>query len=75
MTHSGGKPHEVGDRGQRFEVSFFNPSANGRQVLGWTDDEETARRMADSVDLHPSWEFPWVTDRWAARKLTSLPTE
>lgn len=65
MTHSGGKPHEVGDRGQRYEVSFFNPAINERQVLGWTNDVESARKMADGVDAHPLWEFPWVTDRQA----------
>lgn len=65
MTHSGGKPHAVGDRGQRYEVSFFNPATNERQVLGWTDDLDAARRMADGVDQHPAWEFPWVTDREA----------
>lgn len=63
MTHSGGKPHAVGDRGQRYEVSFFNPETNQRQVLGWTEDADAARRMADAVDLHPSWQFPQVVDR------------
>lgn len=67
MTHSGGKPHEVGDRGQRYEVSFFNPETNERQVLGWTNSVEAARSMADGVDAHPSWEFPRVTDRQAAK--------
>jgi len=28
MTHSGGKEHAVGDKGQRWEVSFFNPALN-----------------------------------------------
>lgn len=65
MTHSGGKPHAVGDRGQRFEVSFYNPATNQRQPLGWTNDAETARKMADSVELHPSWEYPQITDRSA----------
>ena len=66
MTYGGGKPHAVGDRGQRYEVSFFNPNSNKREVLGWTNDVEVARKMADSVDAHPSWKFPWVTDRNAA---------
>lgn len=26
MIFDGGKPHAVGDRGQRYEVSFFNPA-------------------------------------------------
>lgn len=66
MTHSGGKPHAVGDRGQRYEVSFFDPATNERRVLGWTDDAEAARGMADGVDAHPSWDFPCVTDRQAS---------
>ncbi len=65
MTHSGGKPHQVGDRGQRFEVSFFDPAINARRVLGWTTSVEDARRMADAVDAHPNWSYPWVTDRQA----------
>lgn len=65
MTHSGGKPHAVGDKGQRWEVSFFNPATNKREVLGWTNDHASALAMAESVEQHPSWEFPWVTDREA----------
>ena len=65
MTHSGGKPHAVGDRGQRFEVTFFDPYENKRIVLGWTDDEQVARKMGDSVDLHPSWQWPQIRDREA----------
>lgn len=61
MTHSGGKPHAVGDRGQRYEVSYFD--GEKRQVMGWTDDAEAARKMGDSVDKHPVWEFPQVRDR------------
>lgn len=65
MTHSGGKEHAVGDKGQRYEVSFFNPSIDARMVYGWTDDNESALAMADNVEKHPSWQFPWVTDRQA----------
>ncbi len=57
--------HATGDRGQRWEVSFFNPATNDRQVYGWTDDHAAALRMADSVEKHPSWAFPQVTDRQA----------
>ena len=57
--------HATGDRGQRWEVSFFNPVTNARQVYGWTDDQAAALRMADSVEKHPSWAFPQVTDRQA----------
>ena len=63
MTYDGGKPHQVGDKGQRYEVTFFDPEANARRVLGWSDDPETARRMADSVEQHPAWGYPRITDR------------
>ena len=73
MTHSGGKPHAVGDKGQRFEISFFNPKSNKREVLGWTDDLESARRMTDSIEAHPSWEYPWLTDRHAVAVKKNAP--
>lgn len=50
MTHSGGKPHAVGDRGQRYEVTFFDPRENARRVFGWSDDKVVAQVMADSVE-------------------------
>ena len=63
MTHSGGKPHRVGDMGQRYEVTFFDPEANRRKVLGWTVTAKDARRMADAVESHPSWQYPQIWDR------------
>lgn len=65
MTHSGGKPHtNVGDKGQRFEVTFFNMATNTRQVLGWAITQHGANEMAVAVELHPSWKFPQIEDRW-----------
>lgn len=63
MTHSGGKPHQVGDRGQRFEVSFFDPKANKRCILGWTTTIEDARMMVSAVEGHPTWDDAQITDR------------
>lgn len=63
MTYNGGNPHPVGDRGQRYEVSCFDETQDKRIVLGWTDDAEVARQMADGAELRPSWKFAWVTDR------------
>ena len=63
MTHSGGKPHDVGDRGQRFEVSYFDPVVKARKIVGWCETAEGARQMADGVEKHPVWEYPWITDR------------
>ena len=63
MTHSGGKPHVVGDRGQRYEVSFYDPEQDKRRVLGWTDTPESAQKMAEAIEAHPSWQFAQIIDR------------
>lgn len=66
MTHSGGKPHtNVGDRGQRYEVTYFDPRESCRKVMGWATTSEAAQLMADSIDLHPSWQDPQIRDREA----------
>lgn len=72
MTHSGGKTHAIGDRGQRYEVSFFNPATGQRQSLGWSETAEGAQSMAESVEAHPSWEYPWITDRQAKAIIPNL---
>src|SRR5689334_25301932 len=51
MTHSGGKPHPVGDKGQRYEVTVFDTGKNERIVVGWTNDAATARSMAGGAEL------------------------
>lgn len=63
MTINGGKPHAVGDRGQRYEVTFFNPSTMRRQVLGWCETRDGAESMAAGVRAHPAWEEPQIEDR------------
>lgn len=63
MTHSGGLTHEVGDRGQRYEVTFFDKTENRRRPLGWTNSHKSALQMMAAVDANPSWEFPQVRDR------------
>lgn len=67
MTHSGGKPHQVGDRGQRYEVTFFDPDANRRRVLGWSPTAEGAQQMASAVESHPAWQSPEIRDRQRVR--------
>jgi hypothetical protein len=63
MTHSGGKPHAVGDRGQRYEVSYYDPYSNTRKTFGWSDTIEGAQAFARSIELHPSMQFPKIRDR------------
>lgn len=66
MTHSGGKPHtNIGDRGQRFEVTYFDPYDKRRKVFGWSETEKGARDLAESIELNPSWGDPEVRDRLA----------
>lgn len=64
MTHSGGKPHAVGDKGQRYEVRYRDPDTGQRKVFGWSNDLEGARAMMEAIDLHPSMDAPSVADRW-----------
>lgn len=65
MTINDGKPHAVGDRGQRYEVTFFNPATFKRHVLGWSETREGADSMVAGVDAHPVWEQPRITDRFS----------
>ena len=66
MTHSGGKPHTVGDKGQRYEITVYSPDTGCRIVLGWTEHIENAERMKEGAKLHPSWKDPQITDRQEA---------
>lgn len=65
MTHSGGKSHRVGDEGQQYEITYYDPNDDERKVFGWTDSEDIARKMGNNIDKHPSWQYPQVTDRHA----------
>ncbi len=62
MTHSGGKPHETGDRGQRYQVTYLEGRI-GRRIFGWSETLEGAERMVDSIQKHPSWSQPVIIDR------------
>ena len=61
VTHSGGKPHAVGDLGQRYEVTYLDQDE--RKVYGWSTTLEGAQRMTESIDMHPVWEQPQIRDR------------
>ena len=66
MTHSGGKPHAVGDKGQRYEVRCIGITGcddDGEAPVGWTDNIEVANRMVSGVNKHPSWHSPRIVDR------------
>lgn len=65
MTINGGRPHAVGDRGQRYEVTCKANMALQMldKVFGWSESLEGARRMVLSIDLSPSLHSPIITDR------------
>ena len=66
MTWGGGKPHPVGDRGQRYEVTYCDPESDEpskRRVFGWSDTMAGAEGMMNSIELHPVWALPVIRDR------------
>lgn len=75
MTHSGGKPHAVGDRGQRYEVRYVD--GNGAEkVFGWS--EQYPEGFVRSINLHPTMHSPRVIDRqrrWLHKKRGTTYTE
>jgi hypothetical protein len=63
MTHSGGKPHAVGDRGQRYEISFHDRDGNQRRVFGWAESEIGAKQMASALETRTGWTDAKINDR------------
>ena len=54
------------DRGERYEVTFFDPSSNGRMIFGWFERLEDANRCCKGITKHPSWRDPKIRDRQQA---------
>ena len=64
MTHSGGKPHNVGDKGQRYEVRADGyPTSGNDNVIGWHTTYEGAKRMMDAILLAPGCKLARIIDR------------
>lgn len=63
MTHSGGKPHQVGDRGQRYEVTVMDHVHHRRIVVGWCNEVDRARGMRDGANMRPTWSDARIEDR------------
>lgn len=63
MTHSGGKPHAVGDRGQRYEITVHDEELKERRTLGWAETEYAAHQMGLAAVKRPSWRDYKVNDR------------
>lgn len=80
MTWGGGRPHEIGDRGQRYEVTYRDPESddpNKRRVMGWSATMQGAGSFHDAISAHPVWCDPEIRDREAPQptpvKFDSLP--
>ena len=58
---------KVGDRGQRYEVSCLN-EAEKKQIVGWSEDFQSALSMAQGVKLHPTFHNPKITQRRNANR-------
>lgn len=66
MTHSGGKPHNVGDKGQRYEVLAHGyPKNELDNVIGWSDTLEGAERMMNAILKAPGCTSGKIYDRQA----------
>lgn len=70
MTINGGKPHAVGDRGQRYEVRCTDPEKKqgsddlgAEMIIGWCRTLHSVRSLVAGIKLHPAWHTPHVIDR------------
>lgn len=64
MTHSGGKPHATGDRGQRYEIRVTGwPEEGKTTVLGWAEELDRAAAMAASIRKAPGCVSTEIFDR------------
>lgn len=63
MTHSGGKPHNIGDKGQRYEIRATGYPKVEVSVIGWSDDLDGAKRMASAIRKAPCCLSTEIFDR------------
>lgn len=63
MTHSGGKPHAVGDRGQRFEIRATGWPRSEQSVIGWCDAIQSAEQWARGILKAPGCKTAEFEDR------------
>lgn len=52
----------VGDRGQRYEVTYLD-SDGARKVFGWAETREGANRLVVSIHANPLMHDPELRDR------------
>ena len=63
MTHSGGKSHNVGDKGQRYEVRATGYPKPDKSIIGWSNDLDGAEIMAAAIRLAPGCTSTEIFDR------------
>lgn len=63
MTHSGGKPHNVGDNGQRYEVSASGYPKAEQSIIGWCPTLDGAHSMANAIRKAPGCFATEIFDR------------
>jgi hypothetical protein len=63
VTHSGGRPHSVGDRGQRYEVRATGYPKAEMTVIGWCTDTDGAEKMASAIRQAPGCTSVEIYDR------------
>lgn len=63
MTHSGGQPHNVGDKGQRYVVNYRESEGGQWRCFGYSNTKEGADAMVKSIKAHPTWDSPKIIDR------------
>ncbi|KKM05322.1 hypothetical protein LCGC14_1755270 [marine sediment metagenome] len=54
---------KTGDRGQRYEVTYFDPQTKSRRVFGWASEPTVTNKMCDSIHKHPTWRDAKIRDR------------
>lgn len=60
----------IGDRGQRYEVSYLEADGIERKSFGWANTRRGVEGMVRSIELHPTMEEPEVYDRRTGSKVT-----
>lgn len=58
------KPHQIGDKGQRYEARATNYPKDGENVIGWSDTRDGALAMCDAIARNPRVTHTRVIDRF-----------
>lgn len=56
-------PEKIGDKGQRFEVTYWDTDKQMRLTFGWAETMDGAEQFADAIRLHPTMGLPIIRDR------------